>query len=184
MLRRAFANFCARSWEQQDARAQEFAAFARDEAGWLERYSLFRVLMERQGTESWDTWPEEVRSFASAERWLAELSPGARGEIDEELRFVCYVQWQAFTQWRSVKRYAESRGVELMGDIPFGVNYSSADVWASPHLFDLRWSGGAPPEPAFDGDPFVRRWGQNWGVPLYSWPAHRADGFAWWRQRV
>lgn len=34
------------------------------------------------------------------------------------------------------------------------------------------------------GDEFCRRWGQNWGVPLYAWPAHRADGFAWWRQRV
>lgn len=184
LLRRAFANFSAHSWERNDARAQAFSAFARAEANWLENYALFRVLMERHGSEAWESWPETVRDFSAAERWMESLRPGERGEIDQELRFICYVQWQAFEQWRAVKCYAESRGVELMGDIPFGVNYCSADVWAAPSLFDLRWSGGAPPEPAFTGDEFVRRWGQNWGVPLYSWPVHRADGFAWWRQRV
>lgn len=184
LLRRAFVNFSTHSWPRNDARAQAFTAFAGAEAGWLESYALFRVLMSRHGTESWDSWPEEVRNFADAEHWLATLNAEQRAAIDQELRFVCYVQWQAFEQWREVKRYAESRGVSLMGDIPFGVNYSSADVWAAQSLFDLKWSGGAPPEPAFMGDEFVRRWGQNWGVPLYSWPAHRADGFAWWRQRV
>ncbi len=184
LLRRAFANFCVRSWGRNDERAKAFAAFARDEAAWLEGYALFRVLMARHGTESWDTWPEDVRTFANAERWMDSLRPGHRDAFDHELRFVCYVQWQAFEQWRAVKRYAEDRDVVLMGDIPFGVNYSSADVWAAPELFDLKWSGGAPPEPAFMGDEFVRRWGQNWGVPLYAWPVHRADQFAWWRQRV
>ena len=184
LLRRAFANFSVQSWGRNDGRAKAFAAFARDEAAWLEGYALFRVLMARHGTESWDTWPEEVRTFATAERWMESLRPGHRDAFDHELRFVGYVQWQAFEQWRAVKRYAESRGVVLMGDIPFGVNYSSADVWAAPGLFDLKWSGGAPPEPAFMGDEFVRRWGQNWGVPLYAWPVHRADQFAWWRQRV
>jgi 4-alpha-glucanotransferase len=184
LLWRAFQNFCAQSWSRQDGRAQAFAAFAKAESEWLESYALFRVLMTRQRTESWDSWPEEVRNFAAAEKWLEALRPGHREVFDQELRFVCYVQWQAFEQWRAVKRYAESRGVVLMGDIPFGVNYSSADVWAAPELFDLKWSGGAPPEPAFADDEFVRRWGQNWGVPLYAWPRHRADGFAWWRQRV
>ena len=184
LLRRAFANFSARLSESSDGRAKAFATFVREESAWLDSYSLFRVLMSRHRTESWDTWPAEVGSYSAACDWLESLRPAARESIDDELRFICYVQWQAFEQWRAVKRYAESRGVALMGDIPFGVNYSSADVWALPELFDLRWTGGAPPEPAFTGDEFVRRWGQNWGVPLYAWPAHRTDGFSWWRQRV
>jgi 4-alpha-glucanotransferase len=184
LLRRAFENFVAKSWAANDARASAFVAFAKAESAWIEGYALFRVLMARHHTEAWDTWPEDVRSFPEADRWLQALRPGHRAAFDHELRFMCYVQWQAFDQWRAVKRYAEERGVALMGDIPFGVNYSSADVWAEPQLFDLKWSGGAPPEPAFADDEFVRRWGQNWGVPLYAWSAHRADGFAWWRQRV
>src|SRR5438105_9155911 len=28
------------------------------------------------------------------------------------------------------------------------------------------------------------KWGQNWGIPVYNWPALREQNFAWWRQRV
>src|SRR5215475_6774936 len=41
-----------------------------------------------------------------------------------------YVQWIAHEQWSQVKDYAKKRGVALMGDIPFGVSYYSADVFS------------------------------------------------------
>ena len=81
------------------------------------------------------------------------------------------MQWIAHEQWRAVKNYAEEQGVALMGDIPFGVSYYSADVFAHPELFRLDWSGGAPPEPYFKDDEFTQKWGQNWGIPLYDWDA-------------
>jgi len=74
--------------------------------------------------------------------------------------------------------------VALMGDIPFGVSYYSADVFARPDEFVLDWCGGAPPEPYFKDDAFTQKWGQNWGIPLYRWDKMRANSFAWWRQRV
>jgi 4-alpha-glucanotransferase len=74
--------------------------------------------------------------------------------------------------------------VALMGDIPFGVSYCSADVFARPDEFVLDWFGGAPPEPYFEDDAFTRKWGQNWGIPLYRWDNMRAKNFEWWRQRV
>jgi len=71
-----------------------------------------------------------------------------------------------------------------MGDIPFGVSYYSADVFARPSDFRLDWFGGAPPEPYFKDDEFTMKWGQNWGIPLYNWEAMRGHDFAWWRRRV
>jgi 4-alpha-glucanotransferase len=71
-----------------------------------------------------------------------------------------------------------------MGDIPFGVNYYSADVYSRRDEFALDWSGGAPPEPYFKDDEFTQKWGQNWGIPLYRWDVMRARNLAWWRQRV
>ena len=71
-----------------------------------------------------------------------------------------------------------------MGDIPFGVSYYSADVFARPNEFALDWSGGAPPEPYFKDDQFTQKWGQNWGIPLYRWNVMRTNNFAWWRERV
>ena len=85
---------------------------------------------------------------------------------------------------REIKSYAEERGVALMGDIPFGVSYYSADVFARPDEFALDWSGGAPPEPYFKDDEFTQKWGQNWGIPLYRWDEMRANNFEWWRERV
>ena len=71
-----------------------------------------------------------------------------------------------------------------MGDVPYGVSYYSSDVFSQPEIFDLAWSGGAPPEKVFKSDPFTEKWGQNWGIPLYQWDVMRSDYFAWWRQRV
>jgi 4-alpha-glucanotransferase len=71
-----------------------------------------------------------------------------------------------------------------MGDIPFGVSFQSADVFARPDEFALDWFGGAPPEPNFKDDAFTQKWGQNWGIPLYRWDKMRANDFAWWRERV
>jgi 4-alpha-glucanotransferase len=79
-----------------------------------------------------------------------------------------------------------------MGDIPLGVNFYSADVFANPELFDLTWSCGAPPDAMSVGAPqevgptdaFRTQWGQNWGFPLYDWARMREDGLHWWRRRV
>ncbi len=46
--------------------------------------------------------------------------------------FFRYVQWIALPTMAEAKSYAEQRGVALMGDIPFGVSYYSADVFARP----------------------------------------------------
>jgi 4-alpha-glucanotransferase len=104
--------------------------------------------------------------------------------LTRRLDFFSYVQWIADQQWRDVKAHAEQRGVALMGDIPFGVSYYSADVFSRAHEFLLDWFGGAPPEPHFKDDAFTQKWGQNWGIPLYRWGVMRANNFQWWRERV
>ena len=185
LLERAFDRFAKHDLSNKTTRAEKHRAWKREQAAWLEPYALFRVLMdENRVNEQWDLWPLEQRTFAKAKIWLAAQPGKKRKDIERRLRFYSYVQWLAFAQWHALKLYAEGKKVALMGDVPFGVSYYSADVFAHPELFDLKWSGGAPPEPAFQDDPFVARWGQNWGIPLYRWPALRETGFAWWRQRV
>ncbi|WP_348544992.1 4-alpha-glucanotransferase [Chthoniobacter sp.] len=185
LLNRAFENFLSHSWKKNDRRARAFRVFLKSEAAWLNGYAFFRVLIEENGgTERWDMWPTEQRSFAQAQAWLAVQKPAKRHEIEQRLRLVSYVQWIAWDQWRGIHDYATSNDVSLMGDIPFGVSYYSADVWTRPELFDHIWCGGCPPERVFETDPFTYKWGQNWGIPLYRWEVHREQGFDWWRQRV
>jgi len=185
LLGRAFENFLANSWKRNDKRARAFRAFVKEEAAWLEGYVIFRVLIdENGGTERWDQWPAEQQSPARAMAWIAAQKPEKRRALEQWLRLVSYVQWIAWEQWRGIHQYASDKGVALMGDIPFGVSYYSADVWSRPEVFDHKWSGGCPPERVFETDPFTYKWGQNWGIPLYRWEVEREHGFAWWRQRV
>jgi 4-alpha-glucanotransferase len=185
LLELAFASFARRHPGRKTERARTFADFMEAESAWLEDYTLFRALMEQHGgSERWDLWPEEQRDAQRARAWLASQSRRAQDAFAKRRRFFAYVQWIAFSQWREAKAYAGSRGVALMGDIPFGVSYYSADVFSHPELFRTGWSGGTPPDKIFKHDLFVQLWGQNWGIPLYDWDAARADGFRWWRQRV
>ncbi|CAN5571544.1 4-alpha-glucanotransferase [soil metagenome] len=163
----------------------QFYAFCEAERSWLDSYVFFRALMEENGgSEAYDHWPEEHRSIPAARQWLLDQPAETRERFEEREFFFRYVQWLAYSQWRDAKAYSDSRGVALMGDIPFGVSYYSADVFARPDQFQLEWSGGAPPEPYFKDDEFTQKWGQNWGIPLYDWRAMRAANFDWWRQRV
>jgi 4-alpha-glucanotransferase len=140
--------------------------------------------MDEHASECWDRWPEEVRSAAKARQWLVAQKAAFQRSFNLAMRAVKYRQWVAWKQWREIKAYADVRGVALMGDVPFGVSYYSADTWSHPELFDLEWFGGCPPERILEVDAFTRKWGQNWGIPLYRWAAHRRNDYAWWRQRV
>ncbi len=185
LLRRAYERFCETVLHKVDTRAASFEAFCRDESGWLNDYCLFRFLMDREGgSQVWQLWPTHCQSREHALDVIVEEAKIHPDEIDRELRYYAYVQWIAFTQWSEVADHARSKGVALMGDIPYGISLYSVDVWANPEIFDLDWYGGAPPEQLFKDDEFVQKWGQNWGIPLYRWDVLEARDFDWWRQRV
>ena len=100
-----------------------------------------------------------------------------------EIGFWQFVQWQFDTQCAQLKRYANERGVHIMGDLPIFVAHHSADVWARPDLYTLDAQcqptvvAGCPPD---DLGPL----GQRWGNPLYRWDKMADEGFAWWTARV
>jgi 4-alpha-glucanotransferase len=182
LLEKAFGQFCAQA--SQDRQAQ-LRKFCEEEFGWLDDYVFFRALMEENdGSEAWSRWPPEYRTIEKARAWLRDLPQDRQRSFAQCQNFFRYVQWIAHGQWREIRSYAEERQVALMGDIPFGVSYYSADVFSRPDEFALEWSGGAPPEPYFKDDEFTQKWGQNWGIPLYRWEVMRSRNFDWWRQRV
>jgi len=185
LLEKAFEGFLETHWKNKTARCRQFRAWVKEQAAWIEGYALFRALMDANGgTEMWDTWPEPQQTLESAQAWLEEQKAAVRRSFELKMRYFQYVQWIAFGQWRALKDACDAKGVALMGDVPIGVSYYSSDVFCHPEVFNLQWSGGAPPEKAYKDDPFIEKWGQNWGVPLYRWDVLRQTDFAWWRQRV
>lgn len=182
LLRAAYETFVATETVGADALATEFRDFKAKHATWLQPYALFRLLVdEYQGNACWPWWEPQHQSLSTAEKWFDEKNDP---RLQKNRDFFAFVQWVAFRQWDSVRAHADRLGIALMGDLPFGISRYSADVWAERDLFDLKWSGGAPPEPYFQDSEFVVKWGQNWGIPLYKWDAHRKENFDWWRKRV
>ncbi len=163
----------------------EFEAFRAAEVSWLTDYCVYRWLMERNGgRETWDLWSDDCNTPQKALALLASEREAHPATVEERLSFFAWIQWLCFRQWRAVRKHADERGVKLMGDIPIGVSWYSADVFFNQEDFDRGWCGGAPPELMFKYDPFIRKWGQNWGIPLYRWDKMEAEGFPWWRQRI
>jgi 4-alpha-glucanotransferase len=185
LLQAAFDTFITWHFNPGTTRAGLFRRFLNDNADWLADYALFRVLMEENGNSpAWDRWLPAHQTPPRARAWLLSLPEKQRGALSRRQLFFMYVQWLAFDQWQALKDYGDGKKVFLMGDIPFGVGRYSADVWANRALFDLEWSGGAPPEKFFKVDAFTEKWGQNWGMANYRWDELRRRNFDWWRTRV
>lgn len=60
-----------------------------------------------------------------------------RRELYFEVEYHKYLQFKFDEQWRKLKAYANSKGIQIIGDIPIYVALDSADAWANPGLFQL-----------------------------------------------
>jgi 4-alpha-glucanotransferase len=158
------------------AQREALAAWALQQSDWLPDYELFMALESAHRCAWWD-WPEGVR-----QRQVKALA-AARVEHAREMAFWRFVQWCFDEQCLSLKRYANDKGVAILGDLPIFVAHHSADCWSRPDLYLLdedfqpQVVAGVPPD---DLGPQ----GQRWGNPLYRWDRMAADGYAWWTARV
>jgi 4-alpha-glucanotransferase len=172
VLRRAYEHA-----KTDGARLAELDAFCKDNAFWLDNYALFMALKDAHGGAAWILWEEPLRARDTA------LLDEQRGRLKNDIRFHCFLQWQFFVQWRALKKYANEKGVHIIGDLPIYVPMDSADVWAAPEEFQLdserrpRYVAGVPPD-YFTAD------GQLWGNPLYDWVHMKQTGYAWWKRRM
>ena len=94
-----------------------------------------------------------------------------------------FIQYEFFTQWAEIKKYANSKGIKIMGDIPIYVSLDSCDVWSNKEQYLLDEEGkptkvaGVPPD-------YFSEEGQLWGNPLYNWDVMKQDGYKWWCDRI
>jgi 4-alpha-glucanotransferase len=146
---------------------------------WIEEAALFDAICNIPnlvGKDWWD-WPEDLRRRDPTR--LKEIRASASMDIEEFYA----TQFLFDKQWLTVKSYANSQGISIIGDMPIYVGGHSADVWANQSLFLLGKDckptsvAGVPPD-AFSED------GQLWGNPLYDWRSHSEDNYRWWAGRI
>ena len=106
-----------------------------------------------------------------------------RKDYAEEIEFHLFLQFIFDSQWKRLKKYANSLGVKIVGDIPIFVAHHSMDVWKNPENFKLSSDGELEYEAGAAPDAFSET-GQKWGTPLYRWEKMEQDGFSWWCDRM
>ena len=175
LLFKAATNFLSSASEEEMA---SFKAFRKEEGWWLESYALFQALCAKYNDSRWFlTWPKELRTREEKAIKKAEKEQKTLMDI------YCVLQYFFYTQWDKLKKYANEKGVEIVGDIPIFVASDSVDAWTNTELlqFDENCvqtaSAGVPPD-AFSAT------GQLWGNPLYDWDRMEKDGYAWWIKRI
>ena len=154
---------------------------------WDRRIPLYMKAAER-AADNHDFTKKQNAFFAKHKQvenfceFMAEKDLHGYGK-NETLKLWRFIQYVFFTQWMEIKKYANERGVQIIGDIPIYVDNDSADVWANPEMFQLDRHGrpeavaGVPPD-------YFCEDGQLWGNPLYDWNKMKKDGYSWWRERM
>ena len=163
-----------------------FARFDRTKPDWLDflregKYADFALFMSLKTKFSYAPWSQWAEPYKSSE---GKGLDAYITENKEEIEFWQFTQYLFLKQWNALRDYAHERGVEIMGDMPIYVAEDSVETWKyRRELFildsesNLALRAGVPPD-AFSDD------GQFWGNPVYDWTKMKADGYAWWRERI
>lgn len=144
---------------------------------WLDDYTLFRALKFRYNGAYYVEWPSDLVNRKP------DALAQARRELKDDIDQIAFAQFLFFRQAARLREYARSRGISIIGDLPFFVSPDSSDVWANAQLFQLDASGrprvvaGVPP------DYFAAK-GQLWGNPVYDWNALKRTGYRWCFDRL
>ena len=155
----------------------EYIVFCQENFWWLDDYALFMAVKAFFGDANWISWPDDIRMH------YGPALDYYRTKLYFDVEFHKYLQFKFDQQWMKLKKYANDKHIQIVGDIPIYVSPDGSDIWASPELFQLDEQNratqiaGCPPD-SFSAD------GQVWGNPLYRWDRHAATGYHWWITRM
>ena len=170
-------NILHKAFLNRDLFKKEFEEFITKEDYWLHDFALFTLLKKEHENRAWNEWYDDFRyKKEQAIVW-------AENEFKDKILEEKFIQFLFVRQWKSLKAYANKKGIEIMGDMPIYCSYDSADVWANPSNFQLgdyllpKCVAGCPPD-AFSST------GQLWGNPIYDYNKMKEDNYSWWVSRV
>lgn len=168
VLRKAFLRF--------DKTDKTWLAFLKK--GQYFNFALFMSLKVKFNYRPWNEWDEAFANYN--EKTVCAYAK----ENADDIAFWQFTQFIFLKQWDALHRYANEKGVSIMGDMPIYVSYDSVETWKyRKDLFMLGEDGntslraGVPPD-AFSDD------GQLWGNPVYNWKKLKKDGYKWWKNRI
>ena len=91
--------------------------------------------------------------------------------------YYLFLQYILFEQWNSIKEYANSKNVEIIGDMPIYPAFDSVETTFNLKYFqteagNFKFEAGTPPD-------FYSKTGQKWNTPVYNVQKIKEDGFSY-----
>jgi len=154
-----------------------YERFIRENEAWLDDYALFEAVRASEGGKPLALWPDELRN--PDRKTLLSLRERYRTRTEE----VKHEQFCFFSQWREFKLYANLKGVDIIGDLPFYLCEDSAEFWLRRGCFDVDGNGRPAASAGVPPDLFTKN-GQIWNNPVYNWGKHKKAIFSLWHERL
>lgn len=119
---------------------------------WIKEYALYEVY-------------KELNFAIDQKTAFTIVHPATRDFIKKHssrIEYYIYCQFLCYEQRRALIKKLKTYGINLIINLPFGVEFDSADVCFHPEVFDTNYQVGCSPEPEH-GYPE-----QAWGVAVYK----------------
>lgn len=161
-----------------DKKNSKYLEFLKENEYWLEDFSLFMAIKGKFGHKALHLWDDKKAIIRDK-----EVLEKYKKELEESQTYHKVSQYFFFKQWLELKKYANSKKIYIIGDMPIYISADSVEVWTMPDLFkvsknrEVTFVSGCPSD-EFSSD------GQLWGNPTYKWEEHKKDQYKWWIERI
>ncbi len=154
LMKKAAKNICDND--------REYLEFTKANSFWLGDYGAFMALKEENNMLPHGKWAKKVTDITKT---------GNVGILH------CKIQFLFFRQWLDLKKYANDKGVHIIGDLPIYPSQDSSDYYFGKENFLSGVVAACPPD-SFSPN------GQLWGNPIYNWEKMKDDDYSWWKERL
>ena len=163
-----------KAFERFDKKNKEFERFV-IQAKYSD-FAFYMTLKSINDNRPWLEFQEEYRIYSQ------QLEEKIIKEHYHEYLFYIWTQYEFLNQFKKLKKYANDRGIKLMGDMPIYISLDSVDCYKHPELFQFDEDrrpikvAGCPPD-------VFSPLGQLWGNPLYNFDYMKKDNYKWMHDR-
>lgn len=151
-------------WAEMSPTDEELYDFLDSEKSWIKDYSLFCAIRDHFGTDDWTLWEDK-----SLQTYDARAVREWEQKLADRVRYHSIQQWRLHTAFYALRAQARSKGIILIGDLPFYVPLQSPLVWAHQGCFEFTDRGIMKQVSGIPDGPKAHYGRQVWGHPLYNW---------------
>ena len=167
LLKKAFSRF--------NTKSKSFKEFVSKKE--YHDFAFFMTLKEINDFKPWYEFGKKYKTYSK------KLENEVIKENSNLYLFYLFTQYMFLKQYMKLKKYANNKGIKIIGDMPIYVAYDSIEMYKNSDLFLIDSDrvptlvSGCPPD-EFSDD------GQLWGNPIYNYEKMKENNYRWFNKRI